>query len=305
MTQDFRIADGTAFVTGAWSQTLAQALCSEAPTRLELVGDWPDLSVFDGQVASVEQLKLAGTLENGKVRALDGLRVFSGLQRLTLATTPASPPADADDLAVLGRLSGLDAPWQGWLRHALTSPNLHSAILRGYTEADLAGLPASASLRSLWLQRPALHSLAGIAGFSALAELRITDAAKLASIEGLGALPLEVLDIENAKSLTDASPVARLTGLRRLRIVNAAVDVDLAGLAALESLHIGGKNASAIDWPTAMALPQLRKAFAWWEPARHGEADIRDAVGAGRRILKFDAIGGKTRKTLFVEIDTA
>lgn len=305
MTQDFRIADGTAFVTGAWSETLARALRSEAPTRLELVGDWPDLSVFAGQVASVEQLKLAGTLDNGKVRALDGLRVFTGLQRLTLATTPASPPADADDLAVLGRLSGLDAPWQGWLTHALASPKLHAVILRGYTGVDLAALPASATLRSLWLQRPAVHGLTGIAGLSALAELRITDAAKLASLEGVGALPLEVLDIENAKSLSDASAVARLTGLRRLRLVNAAADVELSGLVALESLHIGGKNAAAIDWPTAMALPQLRKVFAWWEPARHGEAEIRGAVGAGRRLVKFDAIGGKTRKTLFVEIDAA
>jgi hypothetical protein len=304
-THDFRIADGTAFVAGAWSDSLAQVLRSEAPTRLELVGDWPDLSVFDGQVASVTELTLAGTLENGKVRTLDGLRVFTALQRLTLATTPKPTPAGADDLAVLGRLTSLDAPWQGWMARAVFSPNMRSIILRGFPEPDLAGIPASSSLESLWLQRPAIQRLSGIARLSGLAELRITDATKLVSLDELETLRLGALDIENAKSLTDASAVAHAINLRRLRIVNAAIEVDLAKLTALETLHIGGKSAPAIDWPSAMVLPRLRKAFAWWEPARHSEEQIRNALGAGRRIVKFDAMGGKTRKTLFVDIAEA
>lgn len=305
LTHDFRIADGTAFVVGGWSDTLAQALRSEAPARLELVGDWPDLSVFNGHVDSITELKLAGTLEKGQVRTLDGLRAFNGLQRLTLATTPKSTPEDADDLAVLGRLTSLDAPWQSWMAQAVFSPNMRSIIVRGFPEPDLAGIPASSSLESLWLQRPAIEQLAGIARLAGLVELRITDAAKLASLDGLQTLRLYALDIENAKSLSDASAVTYLISLRRLRIVNAAIDVDVAKLCALETLHIGGKNAPAIDWPSAVSLPHLRKAFAWWEPARHSEEQIREALGAGRHIVKFDAIGGKTRKTLFIDIAEA
>lgn len=301
MVSGHKVTEDEAYVCGPWSDELRDALLRCRPKRMELVGDWSDLSVFEDLVDQVESLKLAGDLKSGKIRAVRALHVFPALKRLTLA----SAPKDGVDPAGLAQLESLDVVWQPDVIQLLTMPTLETVILRNVPESDLRALPNNSSITYLWLAKPAVESLQGIKAFNGLRHLRITDARQLKTLDGVEGSALAELEVENARSLADCSALSACADMARLRLLSIAPETQLGllnDLRSIESVHVGGKDAPAVDWPAIIALPRVKQLFAMWDPLAHPEADLRAAVSSGREIVKFDALGVRGRRSLFVAI---
>ena len=85
-----RINGEHAFCVGGWTESLAQDLLKHNVTRMELEdGDWSDLACFDGQVDSVQNLKISGT-----IKAIDNIHIFKkyffGIYTLRIFCIPIS-----------------------------------------------------------------------------------------------------------------------------------------------------------------------------------------------------------------------
>ncbi len=125
--------------------------------------------------------------------------------------------------------------------------NLTELRLRGNTISDFSVLAGLESLKELWI------SGEGISDFSSLAELT--------NLEGFGAWGISIDDISslsgftklrwlelghNKKDLTDISPLANFTGLKRLVLYGMGVE-DISPLASLKGLKNLTINANKVS----------------------------------------------------------
>ncbi|MFC4160745.1 hypothetical protein [Chitinimonas lacunae] len=288
MAQGHNINSEKAFIAGRWTDDIRDALLQYQPSRMELSGDWSDLSMFAGAVDSIQGLKISGSLERGEIKALGGIEVFSSLRRLSLVSKVKSGLHPLP----LPLLESLDAKWQKGLMDTIDQlPRLRTLVIGGYAGESLSALPNKSTIEYLWLSNPAIASMNGIAAFSALNELRVTDAKKLTSLSGIEATRIKKLDIEGARQLIDLLPIGSaqtLEWIRLLFISEQANTAQLYELQNLRSLHIGGKGVPLIDWFAAMLMPRIEAVFGWWDPSLISEEAIRSAVRPGRCITKFE-----------------
>lgn len=305
MSEGVGITGDQATLLAPLTSAAMQQLKSSRPTRIELIGDWSDLTPLSAIAEGVEHLYIAGDLETGKIRGVDGLAAFTSLTKLRLA----SAVKGGYDLDRLPLLEQLEVVWQAETAAAFRHPTLRVLTLKAFSAPDLSAIEVSphSRLERLWFASPKLVSLAGIDRVSSLRELRITDARKLVSLQGMTLPTLASLDIENASLLSDVSAVlAASSALEGLRLTSIAAVADLSmvlRLPALRRLQVGGRSAPQIDWLALMRLPSLRNAFAWWDPDDVSEAALRGAAeGAGRDVLRFEPVPGRGRRPLLVEL---
>lgn len=303
MSGEFRVSGDEAILHAPLAEAARIQLRAQRPSSLELVGEWSDLAVLSEVAPAVRRLTISGDLERGRIIGADGLKCFSALRQLHFA----SEVKKGYDLADLPLLEELEGAWQPEARTAFHHPTLRSVSLRGFPNADFSQLGAIEApvLSELWLSHSKLERLHGIDHLAALDQLRITDAKKLVSLDGLDLPALEVLDIENASKLSSLDGLAGAPQLKRLRLLSTAPQVDLSpieGLQHLEMLQVGGRIATDIDWERIVALRSLKSVFAWWDAARVPEDRIRAlSVQAGKSIGKFEPVPGKGRRPLLVE----
>ncbi len=141
-------------------------------------------------------------------------------------------------------------------------PNLEKWVLKalGRQEGPIT-LPEAASLTSLSVSDSSVHSLAGLEHFVALETLSlaidysITDVSPLAALTNLKKLSLYF------NQLADVSPLAALTNLKKLSLWNNRIaDVNpLATLTNLESLNLGANQLADVN-PLA-ALTNLERLY--------------------------------------------
>lgn len=305
MNGEFRISGNLAILHAPLADAARAQLRAQRPAALELVGDWRDLAVLSEVADAVERITVSGDLERGKIVAVDGLRHFSRLKKLHLA----SVVKQGYDLGVLPVLEAFEGPWQADAKSAFDHPSLRSIALRAFPQADLTALctKGSSGLTTLWLSNSKLENLHGIQCLKALTQLRITDAPKLVSLDGLDSPCLEVLDVENASKLSDVAALAAVPRLKKLRLLSTAPQVDLHPLEALEhleGLQVGGRVLADIPWEQLAARRSLKRIFAWWDPVTVTEERIRAASErSGKSIVKFEPVDGKGRRPLLVEWD--
>jgi|GEM_PF-7045459 len=295
-----RIDAETAYLVGHWTDDLLPLLESERPSRLELVGDWPDLSPFAPVGASVRSLHVSGTVETGRIERLAHLDVFSRLESLVL-TAKVKRGFDATGLTALREA---DLPWQPEVTGVLGIAALRHLTLRAYAGEDAQSLPGHPGLTSLWLATPAVRSMRGLRSFPRLARLRLTRARKLETLDGVQGSALTSIDIDDARALRDLSALRNLP-LQRLALRSVARTAslkDVLRLDVLRELVIGGTDAPDLDWPAALQLPHVTKVAAWWDPVRHPEALLHATVSSGRIITRFDPVPGKGRRALIIEL---
>lgn len=304
MESAYKVTPELAYICGSWSSELPDLFREHHPERVELVGDWSDLSPFEGIVDSVESLRIAGTIESGKIESIRNISVFRRLKRLDLASKVKA----GFDVGGLPHLEEVDVSWQPEVLELLALPTMRAATMKAFSGEDLSCLPRNNVMSRIWLVSPAVETLVGLGSFSQLSELRISDARKLRTLQGVEGCGLSSINIENARKLTDLGAVTSLQGLERLILVSIASDADvsrLAGLSNLRVLQVGGKGVPVIDWIAAMSLPHVEKVFAWWDPAVVSESQIREALRPGRQISKFDPVVKRGKTPLFVEIKDA
>lgn len=298
---DFKVDAGQALALGGWSPALGAALREHRPASLELQAHVHDLAPFAGAVDSVEHLRLAGRAEDGRIDAITGLDAFAHLRSLEIR----SPVRQGLGPAHLPHLERCALHWQAGCEVLSAAPSVESLVLWGYRKPGLAELPVSGSLGQLWLSKPAVTSLAGLGVAASLAELRITDARALGSLDGLEAVPLVSIHVETAPRLDDIAALGRSSRLRAVRLVGTSVSVDLAPLATISTLrrlHAGGPRMPPLDWPAMLGLPEVAFVSGGWDAAVADEHRLRASVPAGRRIVRFDPVRKRGVQPLVVEV---
>lgn len=296
-----RIDADVGYIVGTPTDDALRALQAHRPQRLELVGERHDLGVFAPVGQAVRVLKLSGSIETGRLDAVEGLAVFPNLEVLEIG---AKVKRGVDTTALIA-LQRADLHWQPGADAALDRASLRHLTLRGFNGADLTKLPGSPTLESLWLANPALETLEGLDAFARLSRVRITRARKLQSLHGVQRTALQALEVDDSRALSDLSAIQGLP-LQRLALLSIAstASLDVAcTLPALRELVIGGANAPDIDWLSVLALPSVRKVSAWWDPVVQPEAALRNAIAVGRAVTRFDPLPGKGCIPLIVEIE--
>ena len=300
----FKVDEGKAFVVGGWSKELEAALRQAQPRSMELQARVHDLRQFAGAVDSVTSLQLSGSAEEARIESLVGLEAFVHLQALEIR----SPVKQGLQAVHLPHLKRCALCWQPGCELLTAAPSVESLLLWAYRQPSLAELPVSASLRELWLSRPAIANLAGIGAASSLTELRITHARALSSLDGVEALRLVAVDIEAAPKLEDIAALGRLNTVRSVRLLGASAAINLAPLASVNTLkwlHAGGPRMPPLDWPGLLALPGLSFVSGTWDPGVVGEARLRASVPAARQITRFDPVKKRGVTPLVIELADA
>lgn len=303
MSGEFRISDDMAILHAPLALAARAQLRAKRPSSLELVGDWSDLGVLWEIASGVKRLAISGDLEQGRINGAAGLKHFTGLLVLHFA----SEVKKGYDLADLPVLETFEGAWQEEALSAFDHPALRSVFLRGFPHTDLSRFDTMkpSGLSELWLSGSKLETLRGSVHLASLKKLRITDARKLVSLDGLDLPLLEVLDIENASKLSSLEGLAGAPALKALRLLSIAPAVDLHPInrvGGLEKLQVGGRIASDIDWEHLVALYSLKRVFAWWDAASVPEERIRAvSARAAKSVEKFEPVPGKGRRPLLVE----
>jgi hypothetical protein len=268
---------------------------------LELSAPRHDLGLFAGHVDSVKTLRLAGSAENGRIDTVTGLGALPGLESLEIQV----PVKRGLEAAELPHLKSCALSWQAGCEVLTGIPSLRALVLRGFGAPSLKALQVPKGLTDLWLDRPALLSLEGVASMPALRVLRISNAKALASLQGLGGGELDAIDIEKAPLLQDITALSRAPSVRQVRLVGTSTAIDLrplAGLTALRRLHAGGPGMPALDWMALLKLPALEFVSGGWDPGQASEADLRSQVPPGRHVTRFSPVPKRGVQPLIVEI---
>jgi len=303
MRGEFRITKEEAFLHAPLTEAASAELRASRPERMQLVGDWGDLTPLSEVAPAVKNLTISGDIDRGRIAAAVGLERFTSLTTLHFA----SQVKKGYDLRALPALESVEAVWQPDLAAAFEHPTLRSLTIRSFPLANLGEIriDPNSKLGRLWIANTKLEGLAGIDRLQRLEELRITDAKRLTSLAGLRNPSLRSLDIENAAALTDLSSLDGAPRLKLLRLLSTSTDIDLAAvneLEALESLQVGGRIATDLDWMRIASSPTLRRVFAWWNSELAPEAQIRErATEMGRSIQRFEPVAGRGRRPVLVE----
>lgn len=300
MQPAYRIDAHQGYLVGPPTDEAIRELQIHRPPRLELVGERHDLRPYGVVRDAVRVLSIAGSIESGRIASLDGFDALAHIEVLEIA----GKVKGGFDASALHSLCKVDLHWQPSVNDVLALSSLEHVTVRGYAGTDLTALRASPSVESLWLATPAVQELTGLEAFTGLARLRLSRARRLQSLQGVQHPALRVLEIDDARALTDLSALAD-AGLERLALVSIAASASLEPLSRLPMLRelvVGGTNAPDIDWRAVLALPRLCKVAAMWDPVGHPEQALRAAVPAGRSITRFDPIPGTERRALVVEL---
>jgi hypothetical protein len=304
MQGEYKITREEAILHAPLSGEAAAKLLEVRPERMQLIGDWSDLRPLSLVARWVINLTISGDLARGRIHGATGLEMFSTLKSLHFA----SQVKCGYDLRDLPLLESVELSWQPDAATAFLHPALRSLSIRSLPLSDFEGLVVGANtkIERLWLSYSKIESLAGLNSLRNLKGLRITDAKKLENLRGLCNPELLSLDIENAPILVDLSFLAvGSPGLELLRLVSIASTVDLDvvhDLASLQTLHIGGRIESDIDWSRIASSRSLKKVFAWWNPDQASEAEIRKRVAAtGKVVERFEPSPGRGRRPLLVQ----
>lgn len=303
MPGDFRVTNEEAIMHAPLSGAAEAQLRAMRPRRMQLIGDWSDLSVLSEFAPAVKNLVISGDLERGRIAAVFGLEQFDSLTTVHFA----SQVKKGYDLRRLKSLESAEVVWQPDAASAFAHPSLRSLSIRSfpYPSLEEAEAVAGTKITHLWFAGSKLESLTGVDRLRCLESLRVTDAKRLVSLNGLNNPALRSLDVENATALADLSALRSAPRINLLRLLSTASGADLGpvhDLGSLEVLQVGGRIASDLDWARIASSPTLRRVFAWWNPERITEAQIRElAEREGRSIKRFEPVPGSGRRPALVE----
>lgn len=301
MQTGHRIDARVGYLVGPPTDEAMRELQEHRPPRLELVGERHDLTALGVVCDSVRVLTVSGSLETGRIASLEGLGALAQVEVLEIS----GEVKGGFDVAPLRSLRKADLQWQSQVNDVLGLPSLRQLIVRGYAGADLTALRANSTLETLWLATPAVQTLQGLDAFPRLSQLTLSRARKLQSLDGVQHSALRSLDVDDARALTDLSPLGGLA-LQRLRLISVGCSASLevvGRLPALRELIVGGTNAPGVDWSAVAALPSIRKVSAAWDPADYPEDALRGTLPAGRAMTRFDPAPGRGRRALIIELD--
>ena len=296
----FKVSPDLAFLTEGWANGLADALREHRPKRMELVGAWDNLHLFSGLVDSVENLRIAGTIMNGKVNSVSGIEVFKNLRGLEIVSKVKA----GYDMSALTALERCDVVWQSHVHSLLALPSMRDAHVHAFPHANFQEFPEN-RLHALRLGQPALTSLKCIENLTQISNIRFGRARKLTSLDGVEAASLESIEINEARQLTDISSL-QSSSLKELRLINVSTSIDLSTLAKISNLrrvHIAGKGVPTLPWLQLVQSKSIQWISGMWDSDIMPETAIRDALPAGRRFARFDAVGSKGVRPLWIELE--
>ncbi|MDP5141381.1 hypothetical protein ORJ00_01335 [Rheinheimera baltica] len=289
------------YLAGSFSKEIEHALKNNRVTELEFLEDWSDFSCFDGLVNEIEYIKLCGASESGKISAVDNIGVFIKLKKLVML----SKVKKDFDLSVLHNLEMIDAIWQAKLSTALKCNNLNKLIIHSVGSDFVNYFGQCSHVEYLWLSKPKIDDLSCLKYFPGLTTLRITDAHKIETVDGIAyCKSLRKLDVENAKLLHDIGEVIQLQNLSNLRLIKLSENLDISivkSCSAIETLYVGGPNAPVLNWTVLLKNLPLKKVIGWWNPLDAPKDELLSALGSGKTPSRFDVVGGKGRQLLTIE----
>jgi hypothetical protein len=232
-----------------WSPELERALRDHGVTRVAITGWWKDrgpglgfLAAFAGQI---QHLVVAD-------ETIADLSVISELEQL-------------ESLSVHGAVEGIDFA---------RLPRLRSCALSD--AASLGNVAASPSLRELALHRIGIPDLSGLAPLGTLRALSLRSLARLVTLEGMEALPLEKLELHGLTGLRAIAPVTAGDTLRALSLSDATqvADVERVGeVALLETLYID-RVPELASLAFLRGIARLRDVGVWRTRIRDGDFGV-------------------------------
>lgn len=296
----WRVDGESAYIAGPCTDALLDALALHRPSQVELAADWPTLAPLAVVGDQLTALTVTAVPVTGKTGPVAGLEALPALRTLEIS----GKPRGGLQLAGLPLLERLHLHWQRGAEQAFALPMLRHLTLRGYGPPDLASVPAGSSLSSLWLANTGIGSLRGLERLERLADLRISRARDLATLDGLQRCPLQTLDVDDARALAEVQALAGmpLTGVWLRHVCEGACLSMLPSMPNIETWIVAGPRAPLFDWQDALAHPRLRKVAGWWRPDELPESTMRAMAAAGRRITRFDAAPGRDLRHLVVEM---
>lgn len=302
MPVTFKITPQLAFLTAGWCEGLAEALLENRPEKMELVGDWSDLRPFSGLTNSVEHLRIAGTIRNGRIGSICGIDAFENLKHLEMVSLVKA----GYDGSGLKRLEACDVTWQPEACTLLTLPLLRDAYIRAYPHSDLREFPEGCNFGSLGLGQPAIRTFVGLDTLKQLTDIRISRARKLVSLHGAQDVALRSIKIDEARQLTDITALEGAPHLEELRLINVSCDIDLSPIpriAGLRKVHAAGKCVPVLPWLPLISKPQMEWIAGLWNPDLLPEIELRNALPSGRRFSRFDVNGSRGLRALWIELE--
>ena len=301
-SKTFNVTSELAFISDGWTDGLAEALLEHKPRRMELVGDWSDLRPFSRLADSVESLRIAGTIQNGRIDSICGIASFTNLKHLEMVSLVKS---GYDGLG-LTQLESCDVSWQPDVHHLLVLPRLYDANIRAYPYSDLRNLPEGSNVQSLGLGQPAVCTVGGLNILKGLTHIRMTRARKLTSLEGVEDVALRNLEIDEARQLTDITALENASHLEALRLINVSPQIDLKPICKIEGLrrvHVAGKGVPVLPWLTLISKSRIEWIAGLWNSDALPEGELRNALPTDRRISRFDSTGSSGIRPLWVELE--
>lgn len=294
-----RINGEHAFCVGGWTESLAQDLLKHNVTRMELEdGDWSDLACFDGQVDSVQNLKISGT-----IKAIDNIHIFKKLKRLSLLSTVKKKY----DLSSLPHLESIEAIWQKDFMSVFNNKNLLTVCLHSLDSEITNFVMPQNSVNYLLLPRPKIDNISFLSSFPKLTELRITNCRNITTLNGVsGCANLSNIQIHNtANRLVDIEEILALKKLETIDLTNVSSNLNLDILARcteLTRIFAGGLKSQDLPWELILPNPKIKKILGWWNPNVITMDSLLNCIGPMRKPKKLEYfVRGNKRKILIID----
>lgn len=194
----------------------------------EIVTSGAELSSLAELVADPGQIR---ELDLRKVKSVDGISMFTGLERLTIENMPAEDVKQLVSLESLKQLSLVDN---------ISSDSIF--VEEAVRVVDYTAISRMTALESLYIRSDILKEISFLSGLPRLTSLELEDTV-IISLEPLKSIQgLQCLHLSGNDRLKDYSPVSELSGLQDLQIYKQTSDPDpdISTLKELKKLEISG-----------------------------------------------------------------
>lgn len=194
----------------------------------EIVTSGADLASLAEQVADPAQIT---ELDLRKMESVDGISLFTGLERLSIENMPSED---------IQQLAGLQHVKQLSLVDTVSSDSMFTENTVRVT--DYSDISRMTGLESLHIRSDILKEIRFLSGLSNLTSLELEDTI-IISLEPLNDMQqLRYLHLSGNDRLNDYSPVSGLSGLQDLLIYKQTSDPDpdISSLKELKKLEISG-----------------------------------------------------------------
>lgn len=194
----------------------------------------PDLSFLSSTPYVEEVSVLDDSIDVSGVSILKNLRLLSVTGKLKKQL----------DLSSFKKLEVLSITYSKKILNLDACNKLQWLHVTGYNEDDMSVFKTLTALRNLSLYKTKIKSCLGLGNVCHLKSLSIDTAHNLETLNGISAPSLSVLDIYNAKKLTDYRVISGFKSLEQLELrqTGEAVSIDfISGLTHLKKITLGLK----------------------------------------------------------------